>query len=76
MEEDNDPKHKSKISTKWKLENLINLMTQPAYSFNQTPIENVWLILNLKKAYKNKKQFKDLKPKLQKNGTSCLANLL
>ena len=66
MQEDNDPKHRSKIATKWKDENKINVLQWPSYSPDQNPIENVWSILKIKIAYKDIKTIKGLKAEIKK----------
>ena len=66
LQEDNDPKHRSKIATKWKGENKINVLQWPSYSPDQNPIENVWSILKMKIAYKDIKTIKGLKAEIKK----------
>jgi len=66
LQEDNDPKHRSKIATKWKDENKINVLQWPSYSPDQNPIENVWSILKIKIAYKDIKTIKGLKAEIKK----------
>jgi len=66
LQEDNDPKHRSKIATKWKNENSIKVLQWPAYSPDLNPIENIWSILKLKIAYKNIRTVKGLKAEIKK----------
>jgi len=53
LQEDNDPKHRSKIAKKWKAENHVKVLPWPAYSPDQNPIENVWRLLKIKIQKKN-----------------------
>ena len=41
LQEDNDPKHRSKIATDWKKENEITTLPWPPMSPDQNPIENI-----------------------------------
>ena len=48
LQEDNDPKHKSKLVKKQKEENNIKVLPQPSMSSDQNPIENIWQLLKIK----------------------------
>ncbi|GES88439.1 transposable element Tcb1 transposase isoform X2 [Rhizophagus clarus] len=43
LQEDNDPKYRSKICKKWKEENEVTVLPWPSMSPDQNPIENAQL---------------------------------
>jgi hypothetical protein len=60
LQEDNDPKHTSKLARSWKAENNIERLPWPANSPDQNPIENVWNVLKIRVAEKKPKNIKQL----------------
>lgn len=48
FQQDNNPKHMSKVVKELFQHNLIEVLPQPAESHNLNPIENLWEIVNLK----------------------------
>ena len=48
FQDDNDPKHRSKVVTKWKEENNIISLDWPSNSPDLNPIENIWALLKNK----------------------------
>jgi hypothetical protein len=66
LQEDNDPKHRSKICRKWKEENEIRVLPWPSMSPDQNPIENVWRLLKIKISKKKIRTIKGLKGEITK----------
>ena len=60
LQEDNDPKHKSKLATKWREDNEVERMDWPANSPDQNCIENVWRIFKIKVAARKPQTIQDL----------------
>lgn len=52
LQEDNDPKHRSRLCTSWKAENGITTLDWPSQSPDANPIENVWSVIKRKLAGK------------------------
>lgn len=50
LQEDNDPKHRSKLCKAWKEENGVVTMYWPSRSPDMNPIKNVWAIMKVKLA--------------------------
>lgn len=48
LQEDNDPKHRSRLCTDWKRENGIITLDWPSQSPDANPIENVWALIKHK----------------------------
>ena len=47
LQEDNDPKHRSKLATKWRIENGVKKIDWSSMSPDLAPIENVWQLLKM-----------------------------
>jgi len=48
LQEDNDPKHRSRKCTEWKINNQVQVMPWPTNSPDLNPIENVWALMKMK----------------------------
>ena len=75
LQEDNDPKHTSKLAVQWKTNNNVNVIDWPSMSPDIAPIENVWQLLKMKLRNKKlstyqslvsaiKREWKSLSPEL------------
>jgi len=58
--EDNDPKHRSKFSVKWKQDHHIKTLPWPSLSPDVNPVENLWGVLKVKVAAHRPKTVKGL----------------
>jgi transposase len=70
LQEDNDPKHKSKLCTKWKVTNNFTNLPWPANSPDQNCIENAWHVLKLKVAERKPTTLKQLVRTVKKEWAS------
>lgn len=60
LQEDNDPKHTSKLATKWKAENGVQKIDWPSMSPDINPIENVWHLLKMPLRKKKLRNYRSL----------------
>lgn len=66
LQEDNDPKHRSKLCKAWKEESGIITIDWPSQSPDANPIENVWGIMKAKLAGKSVYNLKQLTKAIRK----------
>ena len=48
LQEDNDPKHRSRLAKNWRELNNVNRIDFPSYSPDLNPIENLWRVMKYK----------------------------
>jgi len=64
-QQDNDPKHTSKLAMDWFTEKRVRLMEWPSYSPDLNPLENVWGYLKKEIAKKRPRTLVELEEALQ-----------
>lgn len=65
LQEDNDPKHRSKLAQEWKVRNEITQLPWPSMSPDQNPIENVWRVMKINIGKKNIRTAEHLRRELK-----------
>lgn len=75
FQQDNDPKHRSRLAKKWFSENHIPELQWPSNSPDLSPIENLWSILKTKVAEKNPSKLDSLVALIKKSWSKFSPNL-
>ena len=60
LQEDNDPKHTSKLASKWRDENRVRKIDWPSMSPDLNPIENVWQLLKMRLGKKKRRNYRSM----------------
>ena len=80
LQEDNDPKHRSKLAVNWKKNNRVDEIDCPSMSADLAPIENVWQLLKMnlrrKKIGSNRSLVSPMKLKWKSLPSELAVNLL
>ena len=61
LQEDNDPKHTSKLAKQWRQQKNVTRMDWPAQSPDLNPIENVWAVMKVRVAQRKPQNLDALK---------------
>ena len=75
LQEDNDPKHRSKLAKEWKARNSIIELPWPSMSPDQNPIENVWNVMKINVGKKRIRTAKGLREELKSEWYNFSKNL-